>query len=39
MKVWRAYRNMLRAAARDPVWALSAIPLVLFAPERVAVAT
>jgi len=30
MKVWRAFRNMLCAAARDPLWALSAVPLNLF---------
>ncbi len=30
MIAWRAFRNMLRAAARDPAWALVAIPLNLF---------
>jgi type IV secretion system protein VirD4 len=30
MKVMRAFRNMLAAAARDPAWALAAIPLNLF---------
>lgn len=32
MIAWRAFRNMLRAAARDPVWAIIAIAL---APFRV----
>ncbi|NLH98734.1 MAG: type IV secretory system conjugative DNA transfer family protein, partial [Chthonomonadales bacterium] len=27
MIAWRAFRNMLRAAARDPVWAIVAIIL------------
>ena len=30
MIAWRAFRNMLRAAARDPAWALAAVPLGLF---------
>jgi type IV secretion system protein VirD4 len=34
MKSARAFRNMVRAVARDPVWALSAIPLNLIRAAR-----
>lgn len=34
MIVWNAFRNMLRAAARDPVWAIVAVALAPFRAGR-----
>ncbi len=39
MKVWRAFRAMLGAAARDPLWALFAVPLNLFRAGKCVLST